>query len=775
MKKTQIILFLIISLLTVKVYGQTDYYWSGGKKVIVEIDSSKMILFSRSETDLNTVKDKVRSLAKIKGYKEVFVGRQESLEVEFSKENFKELQEGLLELPEASFVMPSYTHEDMAMYFTDEIIVKPKNRIAISQIANLSQKVTVKEVSQYGTFLLQISKTQNLFNVSNKIYESGLVEWCHPNFRAHIVKNVIPQDPLFNQQYHLHNTGQLGGTSNIDINAPEAWDITRGCNDIRIVVVDDGVEAHEDLAGRVLPGNTPWTGGNGAPNANGAHGQACAGIIAAAHNTIGVSGVAPNSLIVPVNIFAGFETANDVANGINWAWNAAQGNADIISNSWTYNTTQVVADVIVQAITNARTLGRVRGGVALGCIVVFAAGNSHAAYAGVNFPANVANVITVGAINNAGTIWNYSSRGSQMDLVAPSGDVNLLGNLTTIDRMNGLGYEAGNTTNRFGGTSAACPQVAGVAALMISLNPNLTEANVRTVLQQTAVDMGSVGFDNTYGFGRVNAQAALNRIITDRGTAIVGNNLICNVETNTLVNGPPGNLTWSTSQPTGLSITAWGTAQRINSYNGAANVMATATTAQGCVNVITKPVWVGMPIITNQKVDGGPYFAGHSICPGNHWLSVTPVGGNAASATWTVPPGIPFFAGTNTLDFTFPTSSSSISITTRSSNACGTGPNTSFFVMKKTFGCGSFAMMVHPNPVKDELVVETSPIGGEDRLDAPVIEQAVLLNGSNQMASKGTEGGNQSKLDVSGLPRGQYYLHVKIRGEETIKMHIILD
>ncbi len=750
-KKSRFVLLLVVSLLVAKSYGQSDYYWSGGKKINLEIDSTRLILFFDSQASLKNVRDKVSSSGKIKSYKEVFVGRQESLEVKFLKENFRELRQEFLENPEASFVIPFYSFEKMPMYFTNEIILKTKSGIEISEILNLAREVTIKEKSQYDTYLLQVHKTQNLFKASNKIAESGLVEWCHPNFSTELVRNVIPTDPLFNQQYYLHNTGQLGGTSNIDINAPEAWDITRGCN-VRIAVIDDGVEAHEDLVGRVLAGNTPRTGGNGAPNFNGAHGQACAGIIAATHNNVGVSGVAPNSLIIPINIFSGGETANDLANGINWAWNANQGNADIISNSWGYNTTQVMSDAIVQAITNARTLGRVRGGATLGCVVVLSSGNFQTQIPGVMFPANVANVITVGAINNSGTIWNYSNRGSEMDLVAPSGDVPT-GNVTTTDRMNGNGYGPGNTTSSFGGTSAACPQVAGVAALMISLNPNLTEVNVRTILQQTAIDMGTSGFDNTHGFGRVNALAALNRVITDRGTAIVGNNLICNVETNTLTNGPPGNLTWSTSQPSGLSITAWGTAQRLSNYNGSANIIATLTTAQGCVSVITKPVWVGSPLITNQKVDGGPYSSGQMICPGNHWLSVTPVGTGALSATWTVPPGIPFFVGTNTLDFTFPTSSSSVAITTRSSNTCGAGPNSSFFLVKKTFGCGSFAITVYPNPVGDELVVDVSPVEKGEELQEAIIEQALLFDGSSGLAAEGAKGGKQSKLDVKSLPR----------------------
>lgn len=95
-------------------------------------------------------------------------------------------------------------------------------------------------------------------------------------------------------------------------------------------------------------------------------------------------------------------------------------------------------------------------------------------------------VITVGAINNQGEIWSYSQRGSSMDLVAPSGNINSSGDVRTTDRMGALGYNEDNYTYNFGGTSAAYPQVAGVAALMLSVRPDLTETQVRTILQNTS-------------------------------------------------------------------------------------------------------------------------------------------------------------------------------------------------------------------------------------------------------------------------------------------------
>lgn len=130
------------------------------------------------------------------------------------------------------------------------------------------------------------------------------------------------------------------------------------------------------------------------------------------------------------------------------------------------------------------------------------------------------------------------------------------------------------------------------------------------------------------------------------------------------------------------------------------------TTPSGFSWSSNKTFWAGKPLITNQKVDGGTYYSGMQICPGNHWLSVTPVGGNPSAATWTVPPGIPYYVGTNTLDFTFPSSFSSVSISVRSVNSCGTGPNSYFYLTKKNYGCSlSTGMNIFPNPASNEITI----------------------------------------------------------------------
>ncbi len=300
--------------------------------------------------------------------------------------------------------------------------MQSKTNVTVEKILKIiDNKAEVKSKTKYNTFVLETPYWDKLLEYSNHIYESGLVVYCHPNFIAPIEKTT---DPLYSDQYYLKNTGQCGGTAGIDINAPEAWSITTGSSAIRVAVIDDGVETHDELTGRVLQGFTPQTSANnpdthGAPNANDrpvttypfdpdgpfGHGECCTGIIAASHNTIGIRGVAPNVQIIPVNIFNDWhiyytfwngqmhqyiqfaEDANDCADAIDWAWD--EGNADVLSNSWGYNTTDPDnipdADNIIEAIGRARTQGR-NGLVA---VVVFSSGNANLAYSGVTFPKTV--------------------------------------------------------------------------------------------------------------------------------------------------------------------------------------------------------------------------------------------------------------------------------------------------------------------------------------------------------------------------------------------------
>ncbi len=547
---------------------ENRFYYGYKTKYVLTIDSTKAVMVPRDQfsnakslKSALTTNPEVVSANTLGNRNEIYVRLKD-------KTSLKRLNSPDYDL------LPSFSHKGFAMDPTGDIVFKPTSQTNAEKILSIyASEIKLIEATQYGTYVIRPKKMANLLTIANKIYESGLVDWCEPDFLVEIVKHqapVTPGDPTYAQQYYLNQN------NNIDINAPTAWGTSVGCGIIRVAVVDDGVENHEDLGNRVVAGVS-------ASNVNGSingspitalppvgegiigHGQACAGIIAATHNTLGVAGIAPNSQIIPVNIFTDWwldntfvqgqrlrwrNTTQQLANVINWAWDPTRGNADILSNSWGYATTDpsIVPESgqLIQAITDARTQGRLRNGQRLGCVVVFASGNWNNLFAGVTFPANINGVVTVGAIDRNGNIWNYSSRGPEMDVVAPSGATNNQGDVWTTDRTNANGYVNGNYVGTFGGTSAAAPQVSGIAALMLSVRPNLTEAQVLNILRNTATDMGTAGFDNTFGAGRVNAEAALRQVGN-----IIGPDVLCGGFYSFIFDGPSGagisSVTWETS------------------------------------------------------------------------------------------------------------------------------------------------------------------------------------------------------------------------------------
>lgn len=489
-----LLLILTIFMLPTGLIAQ-DYYWSNNKKIpLIKDDKAFLIRANeKSKTESNLTREvSIESLMRV---------NQKSLLVKLKSSERSVLEE--LSAISDNRIASFKTELGYEAIPTGEILFKPKEGITFDKINELSGEQLSIAKEKYGTFRVYVTDYRELLNLSNKIYESGLVEYCQPDFIMEVEK--FQNDPLYTDQYYLNNTGQLGGTAGIDINAPQAWGISTGLHNVRVAVLDDGVENHEDINGRVVAGFTAAGAGNGAPGAGSAHGQACAGIIAASHNNLGIAGVAPCADIIPIRILGVNASVGQIAAAIDWAWD--DGNADVLSNSWGFTDPNAYHDAVEDAIARARTQGR--GGD--GSIVVAASGNSQQTFNGVLHPANVPGVVTVGAIDNNGNIWNYSSRGAEMDLVAPSGDINLNGDVRTTDRMGNNGYVPGNPglnnnyVNVFGGTSAACPQVSGVAALMLSVNPTLTEAQIVAKLKGTATDMGSSGFDNTFGNGRLNA------------------------------------------------------------------------------------------------------------------------------------------------------------------------------------------------------------------------------------------------------------------------------
>jgi len=340
---------------------------------------------------------------------------------------------------------------------------------------------------------------------------------------------TIPNDPLFPQQWYLHNTGQTGGTFGIDLNVMPAWVdyIGRG---VRVGVIDDGIDAsHPDL---VNPYNaatsldTAQLFNDGSPvRQEDNHGTAVAGLIAAtANNGEGGVGVAYGATISSIRV----DFVEASAEGIGLALRQME-NFDVVNNSWgfvaPFSDNRLEADIVplLEAVRAAATHGR-KG---LGTVVVFSGGNNRMGGDQANYH-NLQNspyVIAVAALNHYGQHTSYSSPGANLLVSALGGDA-IADSITTTDRLGNPGYSTSNYTSSFGGTSAAAPMVSGVVALMLEANPNLGYRDVQEILAYSARQTdtqnpswqvnrannwngGGLPTSLDYGFGLVDAHAAV--------------------------------------------------------------------------------------------------------------------------------------------------------------------------------------------------------------------------------------------------------------------------
>jgi len=406
--------------------------------------------------------------------------------------------------------------------------------------------------TDYGHFVFDINNstvTGIEGNVSQDIDEDGLADKYEKAFGLVVGEKDASRaemDPLFVRQWYLQNRGYAPSVStNIlvpyeDINITSVWKETLGSENVSVSVVDTGIESgHEDLK---VDLNRSWCYGTGSndPSVTGAqlyedkegsaHGTACAGILAAkSWNRKGVRGIAPNISLAGLNVFSN-PSDESFADALQ------RMNIDVSSNSWGGGGAYWLYDdaTSVEAIEN----GIVNGRKGKGIVYVFASGNDSA---NANFQSILTSgyVVAVSAVDGAGKIEEYSDFGSNILVAAPGGGdgenkpaivtTDLSGLENGMDRYRQhwevSGNESGNYTHLMNGTSAACPIVSGIAALILSENAALTYRDVQYILATTArkVDTSddswmknAAGLEvsDKYGYGVVNAGMALQKAKT---------------------------------------------------------------------------------------------------------------------------------------------------------------------------------------------------------------------------------------------------------------------
>jgi len=771
MKKVYIAVILICLINTC--YSQTDnFYFYKGKKV--KIDINKELIYAELSDDINVEKllfeDKAsikvlkNGKSKNKFWKLIKISTDQKLKKYESIKNKLRKDKNIISIS-------SIIGEEVPISISGSFYVKLKKHSDYALLEEIAIENSCQIISQVKYmpkwYALSAPKNDESLNMANNFYETGYFEEIDPGFDLNFSTECIDDDD-FDQQWGLSNT------NGIDINACEAWEITRGCFNTTVAILDLGIDLdHDEFADNLLANSFDAFTNTSPADEYDDHGTHVAGIVGANQNNNQVSGVAPLTSLMSIS--HPLQTGNNdlseqLATGMSWA---RQNGADVINNSWGdqggayYNDLQ--SALLESAIDDALSSGR----DGLGCIVVFAAGNHSPT---IDYPGSyTSDIICVGSIDQIGTRASSSGYGNELDLVAPGVSI-----LSTIRN---------NRTGTLSGTSMAAPHVAGVAALILSVNPHLTQDEVCDIIESTCTKVGSYNYstasnrlngtwDDEVGYGLVNANAAVEAALP----TIEGSNLVCSYSSTYIINNLPTGttVTWTSSSniifPSGNTGSSISAKAYSSTSSGSGWIEATINNGCGGVTLPRKEVWVGKPSFTlfgTTSLDvGAPgivlvdYSSGDHFSQGiqnSDWSFTGPldnIEGDAMKAHYRASRregGIGFIYSTQT-------------------NQCGSYENRLFFEVEEPL-----FMLASPNPANEytELNFYSANEITEYQKSSPVMISVPVAEQSNgigeyeiqiwherkglvkQMKSKS----KKLQIPTNNLDEGIYFLHVIVNGK----------
>ncbi len=568
------ILTLLFCVLFVNAAFSGDYYYYKGTKIeLMRRDDKIIVVANEYAQNKSALENQLASV--LDGNDELKNSYKNTYEILFKggsgaskMQSYMDKLSGKENL--IKFITPAYYpgNYKVTIICADEFMVKLKteadrNKLDILNLQNGVEIVESFPGSRQFNMKTVNGVTKTSLDLSDAYFSTGLFEYCEPNFiyPDYCLLNFTPNDPLYSVQWPLNNTGQTitansssdgfdpltyNGLSGSDMKVSSAWDYTTGSSSIEIGVFDTGIDStHPDLRGSLVAGYNATTNVNSVATDPNSHGTCTGGIVGATgNNSLGVSGIAYGCKLRSFQIF---DAAGSATNAyIVLAFNKAKtGSTAVSSNSWGGSSP---ASALTNAIDSCVTYGN--GGK--GCVVLFSSGND-----GRNppaYPSTLASVICVGASTaydqkkspgNGCQFWwggnfgngNYFGSVGDIELVAPTITV-------TTDRQGTAGYNtaagtAGDYTTDFNGTSCSCPNAAGVAGLIYSINTSQTAAQVKDALLRGCDKIDNVAYDSTktygqwnsyFGYGRINA---LNSVRLAAGVDIIPPTIVHdNVESN---------------------------------------------------------------------------------------------------------------------------------------------------------------------------------------------------------------------------------------------------
>lgn len=456
----------------------------------------------------------------------------------------------LREAPEVSVGTHVFHTSDDEVPFvpTGQIYIEYQPDATLEDCQKLLEDFGLQIVEARGPrkLIAQITpESQNPVKTAAALQDSPLIKVAEPDLATpgQIQSFILPTDPRIIDQWHLRNMGfhrgtALGFIAGSDARVMDAWEAAQslGSPNVTVAVIDDGFDlSHPDLTGDwkiVAPKDFTRNSSSPLPDPINQdwHGTACAGVAVGNADGTGIAGAAPRCRLMPVR-WGRDLSPRELEK---WFDYVREQGAWVVSCSWKARAKVFKLPTLASdAITRCAREGR--GG--LGTVICFAAGNENrdiksASGDSVNGFATHPDVIAVSASNSRDQRSNYSNFGDAISICAPSSGAggwgittsDVMGQYTRGDQTFDAGYSPGAYNDDFGGTSSSTPLVAGICALILSIKPTLRAAEVKEIIQRTARRIGPDGsyvdgHSRQFGFGCINAVAALQSAISGNGPA----------------------------------------------------------------------------------------------------------------------------------------------------------------------------------------------------------------------------------------------------------------